>query len=149
MPPSSLAEPTPRPPPEPLPDGCATAIPSGLAPLTRLEALAEACARGMQPLVATPRVGHLETGAALVLPFTVADPSRCIRAAAAGSSSIEALALEVRSGDDRVLGSDTLPGALALVNADGPLCPPAGSYRAIARALEGRGEVALQIWQAE
>jgi hypothetical protein len=103
----------------------------------------------MLPLAA-PRVGTLETGAALTLPFTVTDASRCVRAAAAGSASVEELALEVRAEDDHVLGADQLPGALALANADGPLCPSvAGKYRAIARATRGRGEVAVQVWQAE
>lgn len=104
----------------------------------------------MRPLVAAPRVGTLETGTALTLPFTVTDASRCVRAAAVGSAGIEELALEVLADDGRVLGSDRLPGALALANADGPICPSvAGHYRAIARAVQGRGEVALQVWQAE
>lgn len=154
-PPASLAQAARRPPPEPMPDGCATAVPNGLAPVAQLEAIARACARGMLPLGA-PRVGTLETGAALALPFTVTDASGCVRAAAAGSASIEELALEVRaeadpvSGADRLLGADQLRGALALANADGPICPPvAGKYRAIARVTRGRGEVAVQVWQAE
>ncbi len=104
----------------------------------------------MQPLAATPLVGTLEAGAALALPFTVTDASRCLRAAAAGAAGVEELALELRSEDDRVLSVDQLPGAIALANADGPVCASvAGNYRAIARALRGRGEVALQVWQAE
>lgn len=147
---ASLTTPPPPPPPEQLPDSCATTTPRGLAPLAQLETIAQACARGMQPLAPTPRVATLETGAALALPFTITDPSRCFRAAAAGAASIQELSLEIVLGDDRVLGADRLPGALALANLDGPICAPsAGEYRAVARALQGRGDVALQVWQAE
>jgi len=147
---ASVAEPHSRVAPEPLPDGCVTAVPSDLAPLGRLEAVGQACARGMGPLSPSPRVATLAPGASLTLPFSVADPSRCLRAAATGSAGIEELELSVVDRGDRVLGADRLPGTVALANPDGPIClAGAGEYRAVALAAKGHGEVALQVWQAQ
>ncbi|HWO08074.1 MAG TPA: hypothetical protein VNN80_01300 [Polyangiaceae bacterium] len=137
-------------PPEPLPDGCATAVPSGLAPVERLDALAAACARGMRPLSPSARVTTLAAGGTLAFPFSLADASRCLRAGATCSAGVRELELAVIDSADRVLGADRLTGGVALANREGPICvPSAGEYRAVIRAVQGSGEVALQVWQAE
>jgi len=146
---ASAHEPAPLP-PEPLPDGCATAVPAGLAPVARLGVLAEACARGMRPLVPAPRVATLSAGGTLALPFSVADASRCLRAGATSSAGMRQLELELVDSADRVIAADRLLGGVALANREGPICvESAGEYRAVARAVQGNGEVALQVWQAE
>ena len=137
-------------PPEPLPDGCASAVPGSRAPVERLGGLAEACARGMRPLAPSPRVATLAAGGTLALPFSLSDASHCLRAGATSSTGVRELELVVVDGADRVLGTDRLAGGVALVNREGPVCvPSAGEYRAVARVVEGTGEVALQAWQAE
>lgn len=147
---ASLSEASAPLPPEPLPDGCAAAVPSSLAPVERLGALAEACARGMRSLAPAPRVTTLAAGGTLTLPFSVADASRCLRAGAAGSASVREFELAVVDSAGRVLGADQLVGGVAVANREGPIClPNTGEYRAIIRAVQGSGEVALQVWQAE
>jgi len=146
---ASLSESAPLP-PEQLPDGCASAVPSALTPVERLGVLGQACARGMRALAPSPRVATLPAGGTLALPFNISDASRCLRAAAAGAAGVQALELAVVDSSDRVLGADRLAGGVALANREGPICVAhAGDYRAIIRAVQGKGEVALQVWQAE
>lgn len=146
---ASVPEPAPLP-PEQLPDGCATAVPSSLAPRERLGALAQACALGLRPLSPAPRVAALSTGGTLAVPFSVTDASRCLRVGAAAAAGVQELELALVDSADRVLGAAQLAGGVAVANRDGPICVPSpGEYRALVRAVQGTGEVFLQVWQAE
>lgn len=150
--PTALAPPTRRAelPPRPLPDGCTTDLADPGAPEPLLAEVARSCVGSMAPVAPEPLLVTLEPGAARDLPFTITDPNKCIRAAAAGSKGVKELELTIVDRSDRVLGEDTLPGQVALANFDGPIClEDPGQYRAVVRMVDGSGGVAIQVWQAE
>ena len=104
----------------------------------------------MTPLVPEPLMVDLQEGALKDVPFTVLDPSKCVRAVATGAKEVKELHLQIMDRSDHVHGEDELPGAIALANLHGPICfTSPGQYRAVVQLVEGSGKVAVQVWQAE
>lgn len=147
---AASAEPAAELPPAPEPDSCATHVPRDGAADQLLHEVARSCLIDMQPFAPEPLLVNLEAGALKDVPFTVLDPSRCVRAVAAGAKEIKELELTIVDRSDQVLGKDELGGSIALANLDGPICLEGpGQYRAVVRLVDGQGQVAVQVWQAE
>ncbi len=141
---SASAAPAPLP-----PEGCWSGAEPPAAASAKLDALAAACIQGMQPVAPKPLVVELAGGGRKDLPFTVTDPSRCVRAAAAGGPGVQALTLSIVDRKDAVLGASDLHAPFAFVADAGPVCLAApGVYRAVVRIARGAGPVAVQVWQA-
>ena len=136
--------------PPALPDGCYNGVDADLPARAKLAALAERCVFGMTPILPQPARLVLVKGGQHQLKFTVRDPSRCLRAAAAANRSVGELELAIEDDRGRVVAKDELPGSFALVTARGPVCAERASvHRAVVRAPSGAGEVAVQLWQAK
>ncbi len=111
--------------------------------------VAKSCLVDMSPVAPKPLLVHLEPGNAKELPFTVLDPTQCVRAVATGAQQVKELELVIVDRSGQVLGRDELPGAIAMANLHGPICfEGPGQYRAVVRLVDGSGDVALQVWQA-
>jgi hypothetical protein len=146
----TAAVPIAEPEPAPLPDGCYTDVAAKTEAAPLLEEVAKACFVDMQPMAPQPLLVSLQRGALKDLPFTVLDPSKCVRAVATGAKEVKELELQIVDRSDQVLGEDSLPGSIALANRDGPICfKDPGQYRAVVRLIEGSGSVAIQVWQAQ
>lgn len=147
---SSAPVPPPELPPRPPPDGCTTDVTDPGAPEPLLAAVAKSCVADMKPLAPEPLLVSLAPGTLKDMPFTITDPTKCIRAAAAGAKDVKELELTIVDRSDRILGADQLSGQVALANPDGPVClKDPGQYRAVVRMVEGSGSVAIQVWQSE
>lgn len=149
---SAIAVPTTRAsakPPALPPEGCWSGAEPPAAARAKLDALAGACVQGMHAVGPEPLVVELAAGSRKDLPFTVTDPSRCVRAGAAGGEGVQALTLAIVDAIDHVQTSADLHGAFAFAGAGGPVClDRAGAYRAVVRVTRGAGPVAIQVWQA-
>ncbi len=132
-----------------LPDGCWSdvATDAGAAPL--LDAIAKRCAPGMQPLVAQPLSLQLSVGKQVELPFKLDGAARCVRAIAAGGPGVGDLELSLVDSAGHVYGMDALQAPFALVDSAGPVCLPAGRYRARVRLRRGEGRVAVDVYGAK
>ena len=134
--------------PKPIPDGCTTDVAPRAKAAPLMEQVAKSCIVDMSPVAPEPWLVSLEPGKVKELPFTILDPSRCVRAVATGAKEVKELELAVVDRSDQVWGKDELPGAIALANLDGPICfKDPGQYRAVVRLVDGSGEVAVQVWQ--
>ncbi len=139
----------PTPPPE-IPDGCTSDVDPDSDAEPLLEQVAESCLEDMHPIAPEPLLVNLAPGALKDLPFTIMDPSKCVRAVATGAKEVREIDLTIVDRSDHVLGQDKLPGSIALANLDGPVCfKDPGQYRAVVRMVDGSGSVAIQVWQAE
>lgn len=75
--------------------------------------------------------------------FRVDDPGACLRVAAVGAKSTN-VTLVLLDDKGAELAHDSLPGAIALVSASGPVCvSTAGDYR-----VEIAGAASFGIWRA-
>jgi hypothetical protein len=126
--------------PAPLPDGCWLEVDRAAEPAALLAALAAVCAPGTRPVAPAVRGERGRIEQSLVVPRA----GLCVRAIAAGSSQISELTLEIIEAD-RVSAEHTLPARFALLGARGPVCLGAGSYRVVARARNGSGNVLLEL----
>ena len=140
---SAAPEPTPL-----LTDGCASRIDLMLDARQKLDGLERSCIAGMQPIWSEPWVANASGGGA-ERTVPVADPSSCLRIAAAtgpGGAEIELVFLDP---DGRPLARDTLDGSVALIGVDGPVCTNRpGPHRLHVRAHGRDTRVAAQVWQA-
>jgi len=103
----------------------------------------------MHPLGAE-RAAPLGDGASREFAFAVADASRCVRVLAAASAGLRALELELVDESGYSYGRESPSGSLALLGPHGPVCVrQSGSYRVLARARAGQGEIAVQLYQVE
>lgn len=131
-------------------ESCALGFePSGGAEL-QLAALAERCAAGMSALGDKPERLSLAANAAGLYSFSIADASRCIRALAVATPSVEALELELLDDANHSYGIDARAGTFAMVGVDGVVCLKSpGRYRARVRARRGSGDVSVRVYQAD
>lgn len=104
----------------------------------------------MQPALDKPLRTELARGKQAALSFKLDDPSKCVRAIAAGGAGVVDLELSLVDDKGQVYGRDALEAPFALVEEGGPVCLPApGRYRVVVRMRRGAGHVAVQIYRAK
>lgn len=132
-----------------LPDGCWSdvATDAGAGPL--LGTIAKRCAPGMQPIAEQPLSRRLSAGKQAELPFKLDGAPSCVRAIAAGGPGVGDLELSLVDSAGHVYGTDALEAPFALVDSAGPVCLPAGRYRARLRLRRGEGRVAVDVYRAK
>jgi hypothetical protein len=146
--PESSSAPDPPPPTPLLTDGCTSRIDLMLPGREKLASVAERCIAGMRPVWSEPWMARAGRGSA-ERTVPVADPSRCLRVAAAAGPGVTEIELVLLDPEGRPLAQDTMTGSVALIALDGPVCAnQSGLHRLRVRA-QGRDEqVATQVWQA-
>lgn len=101
-------------------------------------------------MVREPLVVDLHPSQARDLPFTVTDPSKCLRLIAAGGTGVEDIELSLVDRAGRTLAKDEYAASFSVLSADGSVCVAApGTYRALLKMVRGEGKVAVQAWRTK
>jgi hypothetical protein len=109
--------------------------------------LEQASARCLAGMLRLPAVA-VDAGAGIAI--QIADPTRCVRAAVAGTRGVRALDVAIVDTSGQRLAEAQPQTAFAWVPARGPLCVATpGTYRVVARVTDGTGRLVFAAWQAE
>jgi len=132
-------------------DGCARDWTPSSDPARDVAALGKLCAQGMAALLPEASMIRVRPGRTAEVPFTLAVPGTCLRAAAAGGPG--GISLSLWSGQKPLANVSSFEPAV-LAPPDGPVCVrEAGPYRialgvAPADAADAEVSIAVQVWQA-
>ena len=103
----------------------------------------------MRPVLKQPAIVRVMAGKSAEVTFTLADPTGCVRVAAAAEPSLTELELRILDPEAASHAARAQVGPFALLGPEGPVCfDREGEYRVQLRARHGNGRVAVNVWTA-